>query len=266
MIDFKEGKIKYYDYELLAKISNDLSLNYSIATHNILLNDESKNKLPSWYHIRMKAITHEDIAKNILKKGLKINDKYQNIFYTMVGYGYLKNILEDKDERKSTFLKYNYWKEKKVNNIIIAIPPTIRLDGRDYFIGVLENDYYSIMRDFPNGNNILNTMLIRHKIPSEFIYGYYSRDTIGDENQTILQLNDFKDKKIFRLKKNPNHISKMKESKQEEFYRNLLNETGVTKEMLSMVENKDYSINNKIINNTIDQKEAYESNFNGKSK
>ena len=45
----------------------------------------------------------------------------------------------------------------------------LSLDGKEYFIGVLENNYYSVMRDFPKGENLLNHVLLSHKIPSEFI-------------------------------------------------------------------------------------------------
>lgn len=201
MIDFNIGKVKYYDYELLEQLSNDLSLDYSIATHSIFLDKTSISQLPEDFKDREKA-THKDIARNIMATGLTINHKYEDVFCTMWGYGFLKRILENDLKRKETFIKYNYWKETKVNNIIIAVPPKIRLDGKEYFVGVLEKNPYSVRHDFPHGDNLLNHMLLSHKIPSEFIYGFYSRDTFSFEFLETPTIESFEGKKIFQLEKN----------------------------------------------------------------
>lgn len=260
-----EEKITYCDYELLEKISKDLSLDYSIATHSVFVNVTSINHLPASLRTKEK-ITHEDISRNIMKKGLHIDEHYLDVFRTTWGYGYLKRILENDMKRKSLFIKYNYWKETRVNNIIIAIPPKIRLDGKEYFVGVLETDAYSIGHGFPDGNNILNSMLLAHKIPSEFIYGFYSRNASVGEILFGTTLESFKDKKVFQLETNPNHISKLSEEKQESFYQNLIVEKGVPKKMLQAVEKKKHLSRNPVINTTIGQKQAYENEFHGRGK
>lgn len=260
-----DEKLTYCDYELLEKISKDLSLDYSIATHTIYLDKTSMNQLPK--NIRTKEnITHEDIARNIMTKGLTINEKYWDVFLTIWGYGYLKRILGNDLKRKETFIKYNYWKDTKVNNIIIAVPPKIRLDGKEYFVGVLETPSYSVKHGFPDGCNILNTMLLSHKIPSEFIYGSYSRDTFTFEALEVPSLESFRDKKIFGLKTNPNHISKLDKNKQEAFYERLLKEKGVSKDILQAVEEENQLLGNSIINTTIGQKMLYENEFQGRKK
>lgn len=264
MIDFNIGKVKYCDYELLEQLSNDLSLDYSIATHNIFLDKSNKKYLSKKIYFR--EPNHKDFANSIIKKGLVIDKAWTDIFYTVTGYGYLKNILENKDERKNTFVTYNYWKETKVNNVIIAIPPTIRLDGKEYFIGVLENNYYSVMRDFPKGENLLNHVLLSYKIPSEFIYGVYSRNILEGEKENSVTLENFKDKKVFSLMKNPHHVSKMTEQQKQNFYERLLEEKNISIELLRCIENGRLSSNSPILNTTILQKESYEREFHGQKR
>ena len=142
-MELNETKYTYCDYELLEKMKSDLSLDYSIATHTIFIDKNSINQLPK--HIQTKEkITQDDIARNIMEKGLNIREEYWDVFLTIWGYGFLKNILTNDLQRKETFIRYNYWKDTKVNNIIIAVPPKIRLDGKVYFVGVLETVAYSI--------------------------------------------------------------------------------------------------------------------------
>lgn len=259
-----ETKLTYCDYELLEKMRSDLSLDYSIATHNIYLDITAQSQLPDSFENKEDA-THEDIAKNIMEKGLNISENCWSVFLTIYGYGYLKRILGNDLRRKEFFIRYNYWKETKVNNIIIAVPPKIRLDGKEYFVGVLEDSFYSLKHNFPDGNNILNTMLLSHKIPSEFIYGSYSRNRFPNEKEQVLTLKDFENKQLFQLKTNPNHISKLDENKQEIFYEKLLKETGVSKDILNAVQEKELD-ENPIIHTTIEQKKAYEHEFQRRGK
>ncbi len=255
------GKIKYCDNELLKELMRDIPDNYSIGLHNIGIFPKSAYNFTK----QPKKVTEDKVAKSIMKNGFIATG---DLSMTVTAYGYLKNILENKDGRRDSFLTYNFWKTKKIENVIIAIPPTIRLDGKDYFIGVLENNYYSIWRDFPPGydTNLLNQGLLKHKIPSEFIYGTFSRDPkdSSGEKEENLVISDVTGKSIYSLNKNQNFIANKSSQEQEEFYKKLIDEKKVDKSILEQINNKDMSSNDERINVTIAQKKAYEEDFKGR--
>ena len=211
--------------EILETMKSDLNDEYSIGIHTIKINCNSF--LKSKYKI-IKT------RKRRLKNG--ISPRLGDVFYTVNCLGLLSSIINNESFKKENFQAYNYWREKDVNNIIVAVPTKIIIDGVEYSVGILENESYLVSKGIESDNKVLIRELVDYKVPSEFIYGYYSRKATKNEDLEIqdnsidiprgVSLDEI-NKNGFVFRKNPNHISNKSSEEQSKFYKELLKENGV---------------------------------------
>ncbi len=102
-------------------------------------------------------ISEKSIADNIVRTGLNIVDRAMGLRSTVMP---VKEFNED-----SFDYTYNDWEEGTIWNVIVAIPRFIKYQGKEYFIGDI-NEWISIC----------NMLMFKSNIAREFIYGYYSKE------------------------------------------------------------------------------------------
>ena len=253
---------KMYYKDILENMENDLGNNYSVGLHTLRTRSETqKSNLVS--HLKTLKL-----RKEIMKQGWKFNH-YGTVYFTVYCYGLLKGILENDDYKGLSFQSYNYWREKNINNIIIAVPHTINIDGENFFVGVLENNGWTTKGTFLNiDSSLADSFLIKDRIPTEFIYGYYKRQAESTEEQSqhmssvsipdgIRQ--EYLDQRIYEFQKNPNHVCFMNEKEQSLFYKRLLKDQGLSLEQLRLTQ--EGKADDPISLNTYLQKQSYEEGF-----
>lgn len=232
------------DTELLEQLKEDLDGNDQVGLHTISHSD-GKGLLS--------FIKNKRTAKKIVKTGLM--NFHSNVHFTVYGFGNLEDITKTNKIKYDKFIKYNYWREVKPYNLIIAIPQNFKIEDHEYFMGILENYQLHIVKEghYEYGN-LMDSILTLGVIPKEFIYGY-----------TLKKFDLKSHTYTHTLYKNKNHIRNMNEQQKSDFYKKIVKEKGITPDMLFSVENEIYS-HNAFLNNTIDQKKAVEAEKGRKGK
>ena len=232
-------KIRYLSDEILEMMKQDLGETYSIGLHNIKI--QSQSFLGRVY----KPIQEQ---KKLFRKGWDFSKYSNSILATTYCFGLLHDILT-KDRTKDHFLAYNYWHEEKARNIIVAVPSTIQIDGKTYFLGVLDQDAYeNVIGAYSPGLHFASKVLVgelfTHRVPPEFIYGAYTRNRQEQEEDDVLgsvsipQNVNFEklSKQSYHFVKNPRHISNMDPKEQESFLKSYLLDHNISMEKLEQVQ------------------------------
>lgn len=157
--------------ELLLKMKVELE-NYQIGLHHMSLESyQDVIKYAHWKKFKYQIdgdVTEESLAKHIIKDGLNVSD---------IPFG-LRSTVSFFEKITSDTFNYNYHSDEgTIWVIIIATPYFINYNGRPYFVGNLT---YSV--------NVGNMILFNYKLPSEFIYGYYTKNVL----ETIVGQDGFK--------------------------------------------------------------------------
>ena len=167
--------------ELVVKLKNDLKDNYSVGLNSVNKDKYARSK--KYFCTDTSAIsenpTNEEIINSILKNGINIGNSHSpiaiidnSVHLNYQGYvPYINNIMEDWYDREEYY------------NIIIAMPNSITIDDKEYFIGSICHKNVSML-------------LCSKRIFPELIYGYYKKEKDSDK---------------LEFYQNDRHISKLSE-------------------------------------------------------
>lgn len=246
---YKSKKETYSKEELLKKISMDLRANYEIGLHQIGVfgTKESVKKVhKNNFFSRVRKLKPKDFCECILRNGFM--NRYSDINHTLMPFGDIKKIENNKDFRKDNFLDYffygyeDYMKEieKNLDTMIIAVPSEVEIEGKKYNLGNLK-----FAQDIDvEERSLMREQLFNSKdIPKEFVYGYvHSHDGKCD------------------LVRNLKHYSVMDEKQKGQYIKGFLFENNVTIEMLKNIESSD-SFKEELENRVIDGEELLKSDI-----
>lgn len=177
------------------------------------------------YNFHLYDKVYQTAYNEIIQQGLIV--PYGNVTYTVTSFGRLENL------RKRDLFSYNYWCHTNHCNVILSIPRYFYMDGKNYYVGILSN------WGLGESETLLKSVLLKEKVPSEFVYGYYIKHS-EKENTCLFHVNE-------------NHIYKKTKEEQEAFYKNLLTQCNVDKNMLEIIETEQESSSD-ILRNTIEEK------------
>lgn len=168
----------------------------------------------SFYEIKKEKVTEEDIAKNIVEKGLYVAYDSLNCSNTFLG---------EKQEIKKEDFSYlyhdQYLEEKsKVCTVITVVPEVLSFHNQEYFLGRIEKE--------DNIRTLASNGIFQKHLPSSFIFGYYIRDRVKEE---------------VKLVKNPGVIFNKTNKEREKIYEDFLKNSLVNEEMLQGVLEEDTS-------------------------
>ncbi len=147
--------------ELYEKIKREIP-QYQIGIHQISL--QKYQDVVSCGSIRAldfkidgESVDEQTIAERILQNGFQIWDTRRGLCSTSSFH----------NDFEASRLNYKYYSlSQQVWNIIFAIPYFITYEGKSYFLGNLS---------FPS--SVGSSIIFDDSVPSEFIYGYYEKET-----------------------------------------------------------------------------------------
>lgn len=157
--------IKCKEEDIFQKLKQDLKENDSVGLHNICVDHCGyflKDKhfcLNHKYNFYLYDKVYQTAYNEIIQQGLIV--PYGNVMYTVTSFGRLNNL------RKRDFFSYNYWCHTNHCNVILSIPRYFYMDGKNYYVGILSN------WGLGESETLLKSVLLKEKVPSEFVYGYY---------------------------------------------------------------------------------------------
>lgn len=223
--------LKYSEENILEKIKRDLKGPYYIGLHNVIgcrcfyfVKDK---------HLYLNSREYSYLDDNLYKVAYEcmkeegLNVPYENTRFTITNLGSVDDLTQE------SFFSYNYWGMSNYCNIIVAVPKCFSIDGKEYFVGTLYKGIAS------SCDTLLNSVLLKEKVPSEFIYGRYIKHE--------------KEKETYIFQTNENHIHKKTKEEQEVFYKNLLTACNIDKNTLEII-GEEQEMTSDVLRNTIEEK------------
>ena len=236
------GSINCNGEQLLQILKNDLELTDQIGLHCISDFPHDYSPASKFLNFIIPSLlndTHKIAAHSIMRYGL--NNPYVSCLFTVTPFGSLRNVLKNE---QYDFLHYQYWSSFDFTNIIVAVPPYLKIKNQEYFIGYLPTSY----GHFYGLDSLLTNCLFDDVIPREFIYGKFTYD-----------FNDH-----FVLKKNQHYIRVLDDNDKNNFFNSWLDKEKM--ELLDMVNKEQYdNLEEKkkvLVKNTIAQKHYFKENGN----